>query len=222
VKRDKVDGAGRAGDFANEYMRVLQDAVDRGAITIVDDAPALPERGTRRAELEERGWPVRALDFAERANDTHAVRAMRNHGDREGVLVLSGEKGSGKTVGAAWWALHRDRPTRFLRASALARLSRYADERAELYENCRALVLDDVGAEYSDEKGSFVSDLDELIDTFYGDRRRLVITTNCDGKKFRERYGERITDRLAECGWWEVITDTSMRAATRVPWDDNR
>jgi len=221
TKRSGADGPRRAGEPVNEYLRVLQDAVERGAITIVDNEPTAPPADTTpRALLEARGWPTRSLDFAEKAHDTHAIRVMREHGEREGVIVLSGEKGSGKTVGAAWWAMHRARPTRFMRASALARLSRYASEREELYTNCRALVLDDVGAEYADEKGSFVSDLDELVDVFYADRRKLVITTNCTGKQFLERYGERIADRLAECGKWVFITDTSMRPTTRVPWDD--
>ena len=53
--------------------------------------------------------------------------------------------------------------------------------------------------------------LDELIDTFHGDRRPLLITTNCDVAGFKVRYGERIADRLRESGRWISVDGGSMR-----------
>ena len=63
-------------------------------------------------------------------------------------------------------------------------------------------MLDDLGAEYVDAKGSFLVDLDELIDTYYGDERPLVITTNLTKDDFKARYGARIERRVRECGKW--------------------
>ena len=102
-----------------------------------------------------------------------------------------------------------------LRAAKFAANSRYDADAREAWMLAPALVLDDLGAEYLDAKGSFLVDLDELIDTFYGDGRPLVITTNTDAAAFKARYGERIVDRLRECGVWLSIADGSMRGAKR-------
>ena len=68
-----------------------------------------------------------------------------------------------------------------------------------------------VGAEYLDAKGSFLVDIDELIDTFYAQRKPLIITTNCTQRQFAERYGERITDRMTECAQWASVVGKSLR-----------
>ena len=95
----------------------------------------------------------------------------------------------------------------------------------------KALVLDDVGAEYADANGNYRVDLDELIDRFYADARVLVITTNLvyatpaqrdraaaesagidrQAPTFADRYGERVTDRIRECGRWVSSRAASMR-----------
>ena len=73
------------------------------------------------------------------------------------------------------------------------------------------MCLDDLGAEYVDTKGSFLVDLDELIDAHYADRRPLFITTNLAWSVFVERYGERIVSRMRQCARWVVLRDTDMR-----------
>ena len=128
---------------------------------------------------------------------------------KRSVLVLSGDPGSGKTVAAAWWALQRAHPARFVRAASFAAQSRYDEEKRNMLDG--ALVLDDLGAEYNDAKGSFLVDLDELVDSFYGNRRPLVITTNLDPEPFKQKYGERIVDRLRECSVWKSVGNTSLR-----------
>jgi DNA replication protein DnaC len=72
-------------------------------------------------------------------------------------------------------------------------------------------VLDDLGSEYADAKGNFLVNLDELIDTFYGDKRPLLITTNCTDSEFKQRYGARIVDRIRECGSFYGIRTASLR-----------
>lgn len=225
MTRDSDDGRNGSGMLSDFVARVLRDAerngrvVDAPPIENVTRTRAIASGSVSRALLEELGWPRRALDHAETSYESHAIEIVRSHGDREGILVLSGEKGSGKTVAAAAWAMARNTGTSFVTAMKYARTSRFSEVRDRIIGGCRALVLDDLGAEYADDKGSFVADLDELVNAFYSDRRRLIITTNCDSVQFAERYGERISDRLAECGEWHQVLDSSMRAATRVPWE---
>lgn len=178
------------------------------------EPPPDPPASVTREQLESDGygWPRRALDSAQGADpDRDAISKLSGRGDADGIVVLSGPPGCGKTVAAAWWALRSPRPTRFIRAAEFARSSRYAHEDRQALFAHRRMCLDDLGAEYADAKGSFAVDLDELVDLFYADRRRLVITTNLDAKAFRGRYGARIADRLAECGEWIVVRDRSMR-----------
>lgn len=169
-------------------------------------------------ELTDRdGWPRRAIDVALEADlAAPAIVKLRelDMTDRN-IVVISGSAGSGKTVGVAWWALQRKTTaklsTKFVRASTFAAASRYDREERNVWLKASALVLDDAGAEYNDAKGSLTVDLDELIDTFYGDRRPLLITTNGSVVEFKKRYGERITDRLRECGRWVSIDGGSLR-----------
>lgn len=169
--------------------------------------------------LVERGFPRRAAEQAAIADETRSAicRLSRWLDAPDGVLVIGGTKGCGKTVAGAWWALRIARPARFVRAASFAASSRYdRDERALLLK-APALVLDDLGAEYLDASGSFLVDLDELIDVFYGDRKPLLITTNCTRDEFKARYGERVADRMRECGSYFAIADGSLRSAARQP-----
>lgn len=159
------------------------------------------------------GWPRRAIEVAATADEKRASIAKIKALDlsERNVIVVSGLPGCGKTVACAWWALHRRGGARFVRASSFAAASRYDREERAAWLKASALVLDDAGAEYSDAKGSLMVDLDELVDTFYGDRRPLLITTNLTRSMFKTRYGERITDRLRECGRWVPIEGGSLR-----------
>lgn len=160
------------------------------------------------------GWPVRAVEAAGKLDETKGcIPQLRTwDADDRNVLVLSGQAGVGKTVGAAWWARQQPFSVLFVRASTFAASSRYdrAGERDRLL-NARALVLDDLGAEYADAKGSLVVDLDELVDTYYGDKRPLIITTNSTLAQFVDRYGQRIASRLTESGRWIGLTGESLR-----------
>lgn len=168
----------------------------------------------RIRSFENAGWPIRALESARVAD--HAQLAVAKalawkHGD-ENVLVLSGQPGCGKTTAAAVWALKTcAQPPVFLRATTFAASSRYDHERRDKWLHADALVLDDLGSEYADAKGNFLVDLDELVDTFYGDKRPLLITTNCTADEFKQRYGGRVVDRLRECGSWFSVKSGSLR-----------
>ena len=159
------------------------------------------------------GWPVRALEASAIADTSKPaiVRIATWNPADECVLVLSGPPGCGKTTAAAHWALKRGRAPAFLRATTFAASSRYDHEQRDGWLNASALVLDDLGSEYADAKGNFLVNLDELVDTFYGDKRPLLITTNCTSADFKSRYGQRVVDRIRECGSWFSLTSESLR-----------
>lgn len=158
-------------------------------------------------------WPRRPVENADTADESHVtIVAVKTWvATDESLLVLAGTAGCGKTTAAAVWSLMADRPALFLKASRFATTSRYdSDERAR-WSKAQRLVLDDLGAEYLDAKGSFLVDLDELVDAFYSDRRRLLITTNCTPTEFKARYGERVADRIREAGTWISVGSGSLR-----------
>lgn len=156
--------------------------------------------------LSANGFPLRAIEEARSADVTDPVLCRVAAWDAEAtsILVISGGYGVGKTVAATWWAATRESPPCFLRASTFAAASRYDHDAREHWYGASALVLDDLGAEFADAKGSFQTDLDELVDVFYGDRRPLLITTNCTSTEFKSRYGGRVIDRIRESGaFWQ-------------------
>ncbi len=131
----------------------------------------------------------------------------------DGLLAIAGPVGVGKTVMACWWSWQLKWPAVFVRSTEIAAASRYdADQRAK-WMDASHLIVDDLGSEYLDPKGSLLVDLDELVDVFYADKRHLIITTNCTKSVFKERYGARIADRFREAGTWLAITGESRRKA---------
>lgn len=165
----------------------------------------------RRRLLEESGFPARALRHTGTTPATSAVAEWASASRGRNVLVLSGRAGCGKTVAAAQWALGRTRSTRLVRATEFAGSSRFDRETRELWLKAPALVLDDLGSEYVDSKGSLLTDLDELFDRFYGDEKPMIVTTNMKAHEFTARYGARIVDRLRECGKWVNCDGGSLR-----------
>lgn len=168
-------------------------------------------RARRYGQLAET-FPRRALDVAWRPDDTApAIRLIEDWAKerRSGIAVLAGVPGCGKTVAATWLAL-RVQNDRFapscIRATELARLSWFEEEAIARWHDQRFLVLDDLGSE-----ATAIGVLDELVDTFYAELRVLVITTNLAQDAFRERYRERIWDRLRETGGWLPVRGTSRR-----------
>lgn len=133
-----------------------------------------------------------------------------------GMLVLSGGCGTGKTVAAVEWLNDRvgstsiDAPL-FVSATTLAMWQRYDWAQMQRLFMAERLVIDDLGTEFSDERGSFRSTVDGVVNERYANERPTLITTNCGKAEFVERYGARIIDRFRECGRFVVVGSESMR-----------
>jgi DNA replication protein DnaC len=174
------------------------------------------ERKTRRPHLlsDRMGWPKRAVLGALTADETKpCIRAVAEWQRSEShcLLVLSGQKGAGKTVAAAWWALRQTGAVEFVTAEKFVTSSSF-DGARDRWVNAAALVLDDLGVEYQDVKGASASALDALVNEFYSHGRPLVMTTNLGRDEFKARVGERIADRIRECsGWREFANAPSLR-----------
>ena len=117
------------------------------------------EEKSRRMELGSYGFPQRAIETAKSADETTAAirRVADWNYDDVSMLVLSGAPGCGKTVAATWWAMRQRRSPRFVRATTFAASSRYDRETRDGWFSARGLVLDDLGTEYLDAKGSSTS-----------------------------------------------------------------
>lgn len=163
--------------------------------------------------------------------ETEAVRALAKP---EGITVLSGGPGTGKTTAAAWWLYreaiddaywkprderyfeftpkHQGHSSMWLTAPAFSRWPHYDEEKVRKLLRIGHLVIDDLGAEYLDEKGFYLSLFDEVINERYQAAGTVtVMTTNLDAAGFKKRYGERIADRIREVGRFLSVGNVSMR-----------
>ena len=151
-----------------------------------------------------------------------------------GALVLLGAPGTGKSVAAAVAMLmdafiarynhyesdpgHANAWTRPLWVSAATLGSWSFDnegsaKREAAARHPRLLVLDDFGAEWHDAGGLVRSKLDAFLCERFQRVLPTAITSNLSTGELRERYGERIYDRLREWaqGWVVETGDESMR-----------
>lgn len=150
---------------------------------------------------------------------THAILAAQEWADSwDGtgagpprIAILAGPHGTGKTVAAAWLAVNRLalQEPRFVTAVDLSYMPR--DERRAYFAH--GLILDDLGSEHPDARSAWRADIDDLIDHLYRELDCAVITTNLGSAELRARYGDRVGDRIRECGDWIPVVGKSMRGA---------
>jgi DNA replication protein DnaC len=156
------------------------------------------------------------------------AEAFLSSSDR--TLVLSGAPGCGKSHAASFVVarsldvchLHGDTSgdelghavyRRMADVAQLEKFGRYqADDLRALERGC-LLVLDDLGVEVVDER--LLSAIDGIVDARYAAGRRTVMTTNLEPSRFRQRYGERVYDRIRESGAIFVSTEPSRRGRAR-------
>jgi DNA replication protein DnaC len=217
------------------------DELSRRVMDRLPPRPAVPEPGYDRAALDEHEQRRTMLITSRHvpAKDIDAIMAgslvgqalefakqFRNDEERR-ILVLSGEKGTGKTTAGAW-IVAQDPPTpasmrhlynakgrwfgelhpRFVSSSDLQTVGLYDHERQAPLKVCSVLAVDDLGMEYRDSKGVFLAVLDAILDARYRAMLWTVITTNIlEMKEFVEQYGQRLADRIVEFGAWQTVTE---------------
>lgn len=185
----------------------------------------LEEWQDRKQSFLDRGLCLRHLEFCYKEispKPSPAMDTAASLGASTGLFVMSGNVGSGKTQAAHYWLLDafNRNPSewhpagiRMATAAWFARTSRYAKDgdKFELLAKPRKLVLDDLGVEFSDKGGSFLVDLDELLDLRWSSKSATLILTNLDAAEFKSRYGKRLYDRARGEGRWFDVKHPSMR-----------
>jgi DNA replication protein DnaC len=168
--------------------------------------------------FERRGIPLRTVLALQRFRETDATRkAMESP---ESLVVLAGHAGVGKSVAAAAWlfelAKGKAECMRWIQSGDLARGYAYDQEAFDGIANSWGLVVDDFGVEYLDEKGRFLTTLEEVLSRRFALMRRTLLTTNItDPAMFASRYGERITSRIHESGAFVVCGGPDLRRQPR-------
>lgn len=178
--------------------------------------PTAEEQLYRR--LEVRGVPLRLVRAIQgEQKETQVLKAVEGLGHDLGVVVLSGPVGCGKSYAAALWLAQASKAkgsVLMVTASWFARQSRYSSEDGDKFEELGRpdfLVIDDLGVEYADAKGSFNADLDELLSIRYNALKPTLITTNLAQKDFKVRYSVRVVDRIRDGGKWIAVAEPSLR-----------
>lgn len=189
-------------------------------------APIADAAAARRRHLGDRAevllageFPPRLVEFllADKRIETHATKHAADFVANElTILALTGGTGAGKTLAGCWIAqeVGGTRPG-FIRATRLERAGRYDRDLDAWLRSRTMLVIDDLGVEFLDGKGAFISILDELVDIAWCRRTRLVFTANLDAKGLAERLGQRIWSRVADVGMVGPCGATDLRRVKR-------
>ena len=101
----------------------------------------------------------------------------------------------------------------WMTAARLSRQDRYDEDSMSDLLTTDRLVVDDLGGEYLDKNGFYMGLLDEIVNEREANKRPTIFTTNLNAKAFRDRYGERIYDRIKEGGRFIACGNVSMRKA---------
>lgn len=192
--------------------------------------------GTINSNLVETKATERVRDWIEK----------RKGDPRLWCLVLSADKGAGKTTAAGlwlrdlWlWMNDRYADSRYGRGirrhdewppieeiprpepawvsiSKFARLGAYDGEFDKVCNHEGPLVLDDIGLEYLDVKGWLLQAIDAFVDARYSQCRPTLFTTNLSNAQFKARYSERVVDRMREGGSFYEFKGESLRGKAAV------
>jgi DNA replication protein DnaC len=156
--------------------------------------------------------------YVSRFHDKRPTTSPAMQAIAEGAMVIAGNPGCGKTTAACWWLMEfiiapltpRKAP-RFTTAPAIARMNKFDGRQMGDLIHAPRLVIDDLGVEYSDERGAFLSLLDEIVDARYAAERPTLVTTNLADEDFAKRYDGRIYDRIRDAGGFYALDNPSMR-----------
>ena len=185
----------------------------------------------RRCAADAQDWPI--LDELDAR-----INGLMGLGS---ALVLSSNVGTGKTFALHYgeflcqqwfWALPYDAklpfldfrqvssgewtPPRFVDFRDLPGMAiNDRDEYAEIIHWRGLLLLDEIGAEISGRSDWGGMILERLLDERYLNELPTIMATNLTADGFKERYGERLTDRLRESGEFLSIAGGSRRTEAR-------
>jgi DNA replication protein DnaC len=174
------------------HLRLLRDRPD----DVDHDKPAFREAAAWLSEMDAKPW-----------------------------LLLAGPPGLGKSLSAAWLALKlsredpeaswdprvpRPRGARIVPAIEVAALAPWDRELSRLAETSSALILDDVGNGFTDERGHGRMKLESVASPRYDALRPLVVTTNLRFSDFEAAH-PRVADRFFEVGRVVELDGRSLR-----------
>ena len=135
-----------------------------------------------------------------------------------GILVLSGRAGCGKTVAASKWLCDKvtDKPNvppvvRFATVPDIERMGRYNAKALGALESIPFLAIDEIGSEFLDTRGSFTSVLDAILGKRDSECRETLLTTNLTAEQFKSSYGMKIIDRIRGAGRFASVDAPSLR-----------
>ncbi|GEM_PF-5618211 len=117
-------------------------------------------------------------------------------------------------AGKAWRPFHRTIPM-WLSAADVGRLKIFDQGAMDEVFKVPELVIDDAGTEPLFESGAGASTFDQIIVARIGNLLPTVITTNSTPKTFRERYGDRVADRIKGHGRFVSTAGPSLRTGRR-------
>jgi DNA replication protein DnaC len=178
-------------------------------------AQALPRN--MELALEWRGVPKRTIRACFDPTETPATEQIATP---ESLVVLAGLPGVGKSVAALlWlWEVSKQRPEcmRWIQSGEIARRYAYDADAFDGITRIWALVIDDLGLDYVDDKGRYVQVLEEILDKRFANMRRTMVTTNIvETDVFEKRYGKRLYSRLCEDGAFIVCAGPDLRRLPR-------
>lgn len=159
------------------------------------------------------GVPERTARAAASATETEVTKSISA---TDSLIVLGGLPGVGKSVAACLWLANVSRGIpecmRWVQSGDLARGYAYDQDAFESLARVFALVIDDFGVEYLDDKGRYLSTLEELLSKRFARMRRTLITTNItEPAVFAVRYGARIASRIHEDGAFIACKGPDLR-----------
>lgn len=115
-------------------------------------------------------------------------------------LSLYGTEGNGKTYAAAWSVLQSNlRPVVWLHSPTACARPLYGPEAQANMDRAQTtplFVLDEFGAELA--SAPWMTMLEAVLGVRYARGLKTIITSNLDAAAFKERMGERLTDRIRE------------------------
>lgn len=199
------------------------DAVLETASKITTPEPVAPRRRAPPLDLVLWGVPRAYCRAMPGRSDEAAAQAVDAWDcQTRPLLVLSGARGVGKSHAAARWLWHRyplDPPRRreerrWWDAREVQMLGRYDLAAHRELVGLPLLVIDDLGAEPGDEDAWWRSRIELTITRRAEDLRPTCVSTNLCADDLRERYGERLYDRLRHRASWVEVSGANLRHTT--------